>query len=98
MEDPTTDDARRLHRLLQSVPFTPLCWQDARGYSLVVLYVADALMRPYGYASSFFYAGAAQRGLPPVVDGVVAFMRRLDAPVRAQLQHRKADPPSGDRA
>ena len=76
--------------LIRGVPFTPLCWGTADGFSEVVLYVSDALLAPYGFATSFCNTGARHRKLPQSVDGVVAFMRRLDPPPRSCI--RRADP------
>lgn len=90
----------RLAELLRDVPFTPLCWQTAQGYSEVVLYAADALLLPYGFATSFVRTGTRQRGLPRAVDSAVAWMARHEPdPTRADSRRRrKADPRTGDRA
>lgn len=69
-----------------TVPFTPLCHYTSDAYTRLVLRVADALLAPYGHASSFVSTRAAPR-YPRVVDALV------DA---RPSPRRDADPVSGE--
>ena len=88
--------AIRLVELTKNVSFTPLCRCTPEAFSEVVLYASDALLRPYGYASSFVCARTA----PYAASVKSVYLNAIILPGetgRERYRMGRSDPWSGDR-